>query len=53
MAPPLSAGFIIMSLLLRKFVNAWISVGGIFFCDNLPAWPDLSTPVIIALMKVS
>ena len=29
MAPPLSAGFIIMSLLLRKFVNAWISVGGI------------------------
>ena len=29
MAPPLSAGFIIMSLLLRMFVNAWISVGGI------------------------
>ena len=29
MAPPLSAGFIIMSVLLRKFVNAWISVGGI------------------------
>ena len=29
MAPPLSAGFIIMSLLLCKFVNAWISVGGI------------------------
>ena len=29
MAPPLSAGFIIISLLLRKFVNAWISVGGI------------------------